>query len=86
MKASLLLLTILGMIAINVVTGRLIEDLHREGPISGSSISDVNTPSRQKRSIIPLGTNGKNQQLKKFFVLNKNIMDIFIIEYNLFVV
>ena len=84
MKASLLLLTILGMIAINVVTGRLIEDLHREGPISGSSISDVNTPSRQKRSIIPLGTNGKNQQLKKFF--NKTIMDIFIIEYNLFVV
>ena len=84
MKANLLLLTILGMIAINVVTGRLIEDLQREGPISGSSISDVNTPSRQKRSIIPLGTNGKNQQLKKF--LNKTIMDIFIIEYNLFVV
>ena len=39
MKVSILLLTILGMIAINVVTGGLIED-----PQLGVSISDDNTP------------------------------------------
>lgn len=49
MKASIFLLTILGMIAINIVTGSPIKDPQQEGPIS-AVISEVNIISRQKRS------------------------------------
>merc|ERR1719411_550941 len=50
MKSSILLLTILGMIAINVVTGTPIKDTQQEGPIS-AVISEVNLISREKRSV-----------------------------------
>ena len=48
MKASILILTVLGMTAINVVTGGLIEDPQQEGHIS-ANISDVNVHSRRKQ-------------------------------------
>ena len=54
MKASILLLTILGMITINVVTGGPIEDPKHEASsenvIKNAEVSDVDVLSRRKRS------------------------------------
>jgi len=54
MKASILLLTILGMITINVVTGGPIEDPKHEASsenvIKNADVSDVDVLSRRKRS------------------------------------
>jgi hypothetical protein len=55
MKASILLLMILGMIAINVVTGGPIEDPKQEASSENidknATISDIDVHSRRKRSI-----------------------------------
>ena len=54
MKASILLLTILGMITINVVTGGPIEDPKQEASSENvnknADVSDVDVLSRRKRS------------------------------------
>jgi len=54
MKASILLLTILGMITINFVTGGPIEDPKHEASsenvIKNADVSDVDVLSRRKRS------------------------------------
>ena len=54
MKASILLLTILGMITINFVTGGPIEDPQQEASsenvIKNADVSDVDVLSRRKRS------------------------------------
>ena len=54
MKAFIFLLTILGMIAINVVTGGPIEDPQHgassENVIKNVDVSDVDVLSRRKRS------------------------------------
>jgi len=54
MKASILILTILGMIAINVVTGGPIEDPKQEASSENininATISDIDVHSRRKRS------------------------------------
>ena len=69
MKASILLLTILGMITINVVTGGPIEDPKQEASSENinrnGDISDIDVHSRRKRS-----KDGKYLQLGEHILFN----------------
>jgi hypothetical protein len=69
MKASILPLMILGMIAINVVTGGPIEDPKQEASSENininATISDIDVHSRRKRS-----KDGKYLQLGEHILFN----------------